>query len=486
MTEKLPQYSGRPIMTQHNRRDFTNPTPTDLHHELAYKRLTGCIEAAEQEDSNSTSVVYEDIQHEDAEHHEGSVAPLEHLDKSEFQCSFSTLPSTTSKLALKPPPLRLTKDEQHVPSPPIPIRSKLRNAHLAEEETIDVSKNESNYPVVAATRRSSYATISVYSTDSNDFQPRLTDTPPSSPPDMPQCLQDRFSVAIIDPSTCAENLRSELGIIDDTFDMYADCDKHFKHEAALKLVPSQIRSSEELARTRTMKMSRAQMRLRKERARQDAIGKLEEPRIDVEIPQSEFAKWVNDALRMEANGKHANSTPPNVYIMVPSAPARWEHTVLVNDTSRHAIRARSPAQCTTSKESIVELVTVSRNSILTDAFDLEKYEVPEFTTDGVSSASTLEDGDANRPSLTLLQNQLIALMHDRRKSHQSQDRTVGEGATSDAEDSPTNLQKIDIEWKGKRYPVLIGDGGRIWEGPCVDPHCEEHGETRKELVFGRI
>lgn len=37
-----------------------------------------------------------------------------------------------------------------------------------------------------------------------------------------------------------------------------------------------------------------------------------------------------------------------------------------------------------------------------------------------------------------------------------------------------DLQRSEIEWKGQRYPVLIGGDGRIWEGPCLDLDCQRH------------
>lgn len=45
---------------------------------------------------------------------------------------------------------------------------------------------------------------------------------------------------------------------------------------------------------------------------------------------------------------------------------------------------------------------------------------------------------------------------------------------SDEAEVRTDLQKTLIKWKGQVHPVLIGPGGRIWEGPCTRVGCTCH------------
>lgn len=46
--------------------------------------------------------------------------------------------------------------------------------------------------------------------------------------------------------------------------------------------------------------------------------------------------------------------------------------------------------------------------------------------------------------------------------------------TSNEAEVRTDLKKTLIVWEGRLYPVLIGPGGRMWEGPCAKVGCEAH------------
>lgn len=52
-------------------------------------------------------------------------------------------------------------------------------------------------------------------------------------------------------------------------------------------------------------------------------------------------------------------------------------------------------------------------------------------------------------------------------------RTASTRVSNEAE-VRTDLKKTLIVWEGRLYPVLIGPGGSMWEGPCARVGCEAH------------
>lgn len=407
--------------------------------------------------------------------------------------SYSTLPSTRSKLVLKPSPLRLVKPEQGGLLPPIPARSKLRSTTLGLEEASIVSEKTSIHLAAPYEHRSSYATTSVYSVDSNGRPAKPLDTPPSSPPDILQSRLNHSSVVIEDPNTCAENMRSELGIIDDIYDMYTDSDKHIKHEAEVNLNVGRTVRPQTLARVESETLSRAQVRLRKERARQIAIETLEVPKINVEVPRIEFEQWLDDAFYMEEDKFRSNQSS----VSRSPAPTVSDHDLAVRNDHIYTKPVVDDERLSTVSGSSIKTdgKLTSSPRFITEAAEVEESDSANLDTSLLQPSQMKNDGDCTRQSLAALRNQLNALMEDY-SPHQTMTEAAShrDGSTSPTSSactnesipSPTNLQKIVIEWQGRKYPVLIGDHGRIWEGPCIDPYCKEHGGPRKELAFGHF
>lgn len=484
------------------------------HHHLAYMALTrgSALEPSDTTDPQSRS-----CNSLMSERKDGNSMPLFGTDESIVlkdkqsnkvtQCnSFSTLPSTASKMALRPSPLRPRKEGPTEGPPPIPMRSPLRS------ETIEVQDNSpsrpsgrTTSPVASLTRQSSYTTISIYSTDDDTSSTEEVDTPPSSPLQFPERHESRSS-SVTDARLRAEKMRDELGIIDGVYEMYSDEERRLKHEADIVAVKPQLPYLPTLSRANSGKLSRTQMRARKKCAREDAVQKLNGARNDSFTSETvDFEQWLKSALQNEALPHHlATNATNNPCQHFPTLTKRQQGIGFggqrlseipeetENHSSIHLGRDRERA--------------ISRNIVPSTSLPerIGNLGPPQpFAESAVLRRSASEPmmKAEHRSSLSALRQRLLTLMEDEREQSQRLQPTVSPtnfqqhptipipspptpSSSSDAEGGPVNLQKVEIVWKGKTYPVLIGDGAKIWEGPCTDAYCKDHGGPRKEAMYG--
>lgn len=420
--------------------------------------------------------------------------------------SFSTLPSTMSKMALKPSPLRFVKGSQLDNAPPIPVRSPLRTVRNGNE-------NDTSYPVRSSSLlalsspccRSSYYTMSVYSVDSDGDHVGPNDTPPSSPPQTPQHQKRQSSLVEVDAYTRAEGLRNELGIIDDIYDMYADTNRDPKHEACIGGIDRGISFLELPQKVASEGLSRTQRRLQKARAREEAARMLEGSKTEVKRHETDFEQWLHRNSQPKAYEDSHRISSLNSYtqhpLMLTSLSQKFRvSSVNLSDIAEECerragmtyVHSDEKTKHTGDKYEVLTATSLLPQTLIEDEVNLTDFPLPP----------TAELRTEFRPSLAILQERLQALMRDDTRS--SHDHThpatpkipdqpvispspsfVSPSTTTDeAEHESWGLQRIEIEWRGRRFPVVIGDGGKIWEGPCTDAYCKEHGGPRKELAYG--
>lgn len=329
--------------------------------------------------------------------------------------SFSTLPSTLSKMALKPSPLRLIKDVQLEQAPPVPVRSPLRALRTGNEHTaLYPARSSSLSPAPFPCHRSSHYTMSVYSTNSDGHPMELNDTPPSSPPQTPQHQKRRSFFIEIDAHTRAEDLRDELGIIDDIYDMYADTEKVSRHEACIDRVESQMSFFELPESITSNRLSRTERRLQKEKAREKAARRLEGLKTEVSGQEMDFEDWLDLNSCLEARDDSHRIISLNSYNQHPlmSTKSQWriQSSTSLSDISEGGERqsntslgrSREQYQSSLSKPEMVVARSSPQRDFTEREVNLAKFPLPP--TAGLPTEF--------RPSLAILQERLQALMRD--------------------------------------------------------------------------
>lgn len=205
------------------------------HYNLASRKLEGYQQDIQEETSQTVDVenlrpLEDRLNVRGMRHYTGLDSAMQ--DDSP-NASLSSLPSTTSNLALRPSPLRLTRHEHQSLPPPIPPRAPQRNANIVvSSESFDTAAGTiTSLPRPILPHQRSHFAESIYSTDSNGIPARVPQIHLALPSQTSSDPGDHASMAVIDPNACADNLRDELGIIDGAYEMYANADRHAKHEA---------------------------------------------------------------------------------------------------------------------------------------------------------------------------------------------------------------------------------------------------------------
>lgn len=425
------------------------PWPRNLHHDLALNLLIGndvklnhTLSGADHEQQHLATRGQMDaeavsqLEFEQMTHSSGlSYSP---------NYSFSSLPTTASKVALKPSPLRLIKeDDVFNEAPAIPSRSPLRPSPFAKGHVTASSdiKDSLGTDVLTSTRTrcSSFTTASVYSSDDDQESAQQNEIPHSSPLLFP-CRSSSLGQPLSkDANEQAEKTREELGIIGDIYNMHKDTKsaRRGRHDALVDGIQGQVTRLSEGGNAPTLKVSRTLKRAARERARSEIAQKLLRPHTDAKAQHAELERWLDfvqaqDPCNDECNnGSHSPSDLRHESLTQPNS-----------DFSRHVHQ-----QLRTSGEAEHGCKAVPESS---------------FDRDDQPSMSSI----AHSPSLS-----------------SSSQTSV---STAASEDMPLNLQRAVIEWKGRRYHVLIGERGKIWEGPCNRDVCEEHGKRKPAIRYGMM
>lgn len=482
------------------------PSPRNAHHDLAYNLLTGSQASLDHKLVGSDLCQQHIVRKGYADQ---EVVPGSHSEQAPVlpglwyspSYSFSSLPTTASKAALRPSPLRLIKeDDVYDEAPPIPLRSPLRNSSFAEDDPADLDEANTNSNTVSLNRSrprsSSYTASSVYSSDDDEGTVQQIDTPPSSPPSFPVRSSSLCPLSTKDATEQAEEIREELGIIDDIYSIYTDeaAVKRGRHEALTDDIEDQVAHLSEVSRAPTQKLSRTQRRLAREHARNEAARKLVKPELNTNLQDLNFEQWLASlnphrasyggshiGLPRSSEEHHASLVSPK-----PASPRRDQKLPEITEEADHDIEA-TPQSASTSK-----------NTDHIDPGDEHPPVIPASYSQAPHIGNTAADIKSDSIlSLNGLRGQLLALMED--DAEVGQQPTVnaartpsssssGQSSTSTeaTEEAPLTLQRIVIEWKGQRYPVLIGEGGKIWEEPCTDGTCQAHGKRDQGVSCGMI
>lgn len=477
------------------------PLLRNPHHDLAYSLLTGSearldqslahTDPSQDHPVSSNSTVLKRRLDSDAEQ-PTHVPEVWYAQNS----SFSSLPTTASKAALRPSPLRVVREEDVVEkTPPVPVRSPLRSSYSGSNHVIGLSAVKSGFETddlaLTRTRSSSYTTASVYSSNDKDVTSPQEKSPPSSPPPFPIRNSSMFQPPGKDAKEQAEEIREKLGILDDIYDMYTGSDtvKKERHEALTDDIQDQVAHLSEIGRAHSHKESRTQRRIARERARLEAAQHLVRSDSDPRTQNAKFEHWLESIVHQDADKEETCTLPYSSH--------EQHHGILMGartDPSRRDPHLSEIPEV--DEHQVIDVHQGDTASNLTVHTSISKGK--HISSSPVSHSQTSRLGPVmaksnpdSMVSLNDLRGQLLALMEvDVEDARQEGEPVLDEVtrtpspssssrssmSTEATEDMPMNLQKIVIEWKGRRYPVLIGERGKIWEGPCFDEGCQKHGK----------
>jgi len=317
----------------------------------------------------------------------------------------------------------------------------------------------------------------------------------------------------------AEEFRNDLGIIDDIYDMYTDKEKKQKHEAEVPKTAEYGISFPLSTTPSPAKRSRSHRRITRKHttghgANQGVKGTENSNKVQVQARTAQsprghttdhrtndidFNQWLRFPARQDVRRSSLQvytTSLPDQSRVVPVTTTSDVHLAsqtlseLPDEGEQHRISAQ--------RKGSEQKTPAHHRAALTGRAPEEQVIAEEL--------EVLADGDTeSRISLAQLRNHLQVLMDDaqsvqipaaQRKlasqpsvtSSCGQEKQSGSSSNKSESDSSqdpdsapsidhgiTNLQRIEIEWKGKRYPVLIGEYGKLWEAPCTTPNCTDHG-----------
>jgi len=473
----------------------------NIHHDLAYSLLTG-----------SEVRLGQSSDHIDrTQHHRMSSDPAvaERWLKSEAgqpvhvpevwyaqNNSFSSLPTTASKVALRPSPLRvLREDDVAERTPPVPLRSPFRAPSSGSNYATASSAVKDGFVtdalILTRSRSSSYTTASLYSPNADEVAPRQEKTPPSSPPLFPIRSTGLSQTPRNDANKHAEEIRERLGIIDDIYDMYRDTDtvKKERHEALTDDIHDQVVHLSETGRSRSQEVSRTQKRVAKERARREAAQHLVRSDSGSKARDTEFEHWLDSIVHRDPDEKNPSTLHHGFNEVNDELPNSAD-----TDSSRRNLHLLQISEENEHPVITAHQGTIDSNRMFQANAREGRHQSPSLVSHSLAANSdpvTARNNVGSMINLNDLRGQLLALMADDVNDAQQQDepalsdvtRTPSSSSSSQSsmsteatEDMRLNLQSIVIEWNGKRYPVLIGKRGKIWEGPCTARGCQKHGK----------
>lgn len=472
-----------------------------IHHNLAYSLLTGSEVHLEQS-----------LDHVDrTQHHRMSSSPavaerwLEsgagqpvHVPEVWYaqNNSFSSLPTTASKVALRPSPLRVLKeDDVAEQTPPVPLRSPSRVLFSGSNYATASSAVKDGFVtdglILTRSRSSSYTTASLYSSNADEVTPRQEKTPSSSPAPFPIRSTSLSQALKNDASKHAEEIRERLGIIDDIYDMYADTNtvKRERHEALTDDIQDQVVHLSEVGRSRSQEVSRTQKRVAKERARREAAQHLVRSDSGSKARDTEFEHWLDSIVHRDPEEKN----PSTLHHLSNKGHDELPNSADTN-SSRRNLHLSQPSEENEHPVIAAHQREIGSNRMIQANAREGRHQSPSLVSHSLAAnldPVTARNDVGSMINLNDLRGQLLALMADDVNDAQQQDesalsevtRTPSSSSSSQfsmsteaTEDMPLNLQSIVIEWNGKRYPVLIGERGKIWEGPCTARGCRKHGK----------
>lgn len=375
--------------------------------------------------------------------------------------SHSTTTVTASQLQLKPSPLRPLKhptfDTPYIPTMLHADASpKSRLCHTPNDRLAVPSHDR--YDSDCRKRMRS----SIYSSTSSTSTIGPSDTPLSTPPPIP----DRH------PSHC---YRSEA--IGDAFEQHASTQNY---ESGIIY---QDRNFNDLPNNRnanptpdvpllnlSFKKSRTRRRLEKERAQKRAEAKL--------------------------TGTDSGLTPS------PTTSSVSSFGELAMNFLDHTEKERP--ELTPPTKSSLKAVTHEQDLPLRYAFDSE--ESLASATDDSPTLGRTQAEEANAKTKTVPVNDYVtlpqtSLVEVRNRLHRLLRDDEAEEAMFNGEErtpictqdederhemessgmNPSTLQRVEIEHNGKRYPVLIGDGAKVYETPCQFKGCCLHGQKTNNV-----
>lgn len=323
----------------------------------------------------------------------------------------------------------------------------------------------------------------------------------------------------------AEKFRNDLGIIDDIYDLYVDTVKRQKHEAEIPEILEGGISFPLSASPSSAKMSRTQRRVARERARKQAVGQGSEEMISPAKAQAR-AKTAQ-TLESQTPNSRANDVDFTRWLELMAKQDLCQDKFgidVLNSSGQHQITpVMANNEICVAGQRLSEIPEESEQPLLltrrknsgqegTWSYQTERdEEEPEVLVPVANKElSSLRDTNSSI-SLTQLREHLQALMDDdqsipqpvtqelslaqqplffstdglKQSPHLSNSPKASSSPQQSTEYGPMDLQRIEIEWKGKRYPVLIGEHGKLWEAPCRDPNCVDHGR-RWEALMGNI
>ena len=288
----------------------------------------------------------------------------------------------------------------------------------------------------------------------------------------------------MDAKNHAEDIRDEFGIIGNIHNMYTDTNTLDKgrHKALTHNIESQVAHMCEFGQAPREKIFRIQERLANERAYSEPAQPVIRPGLEASTQDAgeDDSDTALPTIQMQPHESVAQA--------MTTSHRRHQLSEILEEAEHHHIKA----------------VLGSSNTGEVPAKVKPKNRHMSYGRNGYSDTSQFSSVAKDNKlestiSLTDLRHQLLVLMeddveHNRHKGgpvttatrctpspSASSQSSVSTEAT---EEVHSNLQKIVIEWNGRRYPVLIGERGKIWEGPCTRESCQKHGRQSSRCDMG--
>lgn len=432
--------------------------------------------------------------------HHGSMSELDINPEHDISCS--TLPTTASKVALRPSPLKPHRRRPAKPNAPASTIALSENVSTFKSSNCDITtwcEQEIESPHLSnISETSSHTTESFHSEKGTDSVLSLLETPPSSPVAIPQRNQSRRNKARHE----AERYRNDLGIIDDVYDLFIDEDeKRRKHTANVftEAQPETLSFQHTLDNSKRHVIPIGQSCLEQndeyntsdegyfdvEPARAEAARALAGKASHYQSSDVDFENWVNSMNRSDPC-----STRFEVNILEARDQQRVSPAVASDDLGqlkgRFSDFQMEDAQQVTSmnRRSVKKEVQSNREDGEVQRTSSRSESVPSEASIATHADSDLSWDKLRRHLRDLASTKDCLCDSCRGKQHSSMnsrsDLKLSAILSSECEQPPRNLQRIEIVWKGKQYPVLIDHHGKLWEAPCQNVDCRAHGRRKQD------
>lgn len=451
------------------------PQFRNIHHDLAYSLLTGQACTSLTGSASTPSSKIPDESTLSTRRIYPRSPSLGHLD------STNALIPTFRRL-----PLFSIKEDQDNEIPGVPITLPDFQSGIIsyeDEKSYNITLDSNEMVGTKGSSGRSSISASVYSTDENISTLGPYDTTSRPLSYVLQDFRNANGSAKKDTETLAEEFRQELGNFDGIYDDQVDLSKRVRSETSINGAANVAECSSADKSGVRLGLFDAQQRHTEQSAQPKHQNSFE---LHAE-QQQEHERW----LRRLSNDKKCDKGNPTKSISLQSKGTRRP---IVSNNFDIIRGKRAPGG--PSRKNVPLFSTPDRPQ---EMYEFMHVVQGETTTENKYSCDSSRDCLGEQSNGLISEGSLVKL-HSRLRELLEQDEEDGLppkqsssplkglvlplpppeshlGKSVDENgDVPLNLRRVEIEWRGRKYPVLIGDYTKVWEGPCLDPGCREHDQ----------